>query len=117
MSLLDTGNQPITIYPEEVVMDLDGNTITRPSKTGVPACASIQPQGASGTSARRAEQDNEGFETERMYRMRLPRRYIELIGAQAQIEWLGKRWAVHGDAMIYCNSPRTGHYTYTIRRF
>ena len=117
MSLLDGGNERVIIYPEEVVTDIDGNLQTRPSKVGVPAVARIQPIGASGTSARRAEQDNEGFETEKWYSMRLPNRYQCHIGAQAQVEWRGKRFSVHGDATIYSSSVRTAHVTYTLRRF
>lgn len=117
MSLLDKGNEPITIYPEEVVTDVDGNTQTRASKVGVPAMARIQPVGQSGTSARRAEQDNEGFESEKIYSLRLPRRYSCHMGAQSQIEWHGRRWVVHGDATVYCNSPLTAHTVYTLRRF
>jgi hypothetical protein len=117
MSLLDGGNQSVTIFPEEVITDIDGNIQTRPSKVGVPAVARIQPLGASGTSARRAEQDNEGFESEKWYSFRLPRRYQCHMGAQAQVEWMGKRFAVHGDATIYTSSPRTAHVTYTLRRY
>ena len=117
MSLLDKGNELIIVFPEEVVIDVDGNTQTRVSKTGIPVWGRIQPVGASGTSARRAEQDNEGFESEQLYRMRLPRAYACHIRAQAQVEWRGKRWAVHGDATVYCNSPRTSHVTYMLRRY
>jgi hypothetical protein len=117
VSLLDKYNENIVVYPEEVVIDADGNTQTRASKTGVPAVARIQPIGASGTSARRAEQDNEGFETEKFYSLRLPRRYACHMGAQAQVDWRGKRFVVHGDATIYCSSPATAHVTYMLRRF
>lgn len=117
MSLLDLGIEPIIVYPEEVVTDVDGNIRTRPATTGVAVKARIQPIGQSGTSARRAEQDNEGFETEKMYSLRLPRNIQCRMGAQAQIEWRGQRWAVHGDATVYNSSPRTAHMTYTIRRF
>lgn len=117
MSLLDKGNEQIVVFPEEVVVDVDGNTRTRPAKVGIPVCARIQPVGQSGTSARRAEQDNEGFETEKIYSLRLPRSIQCRMGAQAQIEWRGQRWAVHGDVTVYNSSPRTAHHTYTIRRF
>ena len=60
MSLLDRGNKDVILYPEEVVKDRDGNTRTRPSKVGIPLRVWLAPVGASGTSARRAEQDNEG---------------------------------------------------------
>lgn len=117
MSLLDKGNQRIVIYPEEVYVDADGNTCTRPSKTGICVNARIQPMSQSGTAARRSEQDNEGFESEKLYSLRLPRSVKCQMGAQAQIEWMGERWAVFGDALRYLNSPRTAHMTYTIKRF
>lgn len=117
MSLLDKGNQCVVVFPEEVVTDADGNTQTRPSKCGFRTIARIQPIGQSGTSARRAEQDNEGFETEKMYSLRFPRSFKCVLGAQSQIEWMGVRWAVHGDAMHYTSSRRTAHLTYTLRRF
>lgn len=115
MSLLDRGNATITVYPEVERIDRDGNTITEPAKTGYPLRVMIQPRGQSGTSARRAEQDNEGFETEKEYRMR-PVRGAAIIGAQARIEWEGQYWAVHGDPTLYNGSWRTRRHEYTIRR-
>jgi hypothetical protein len=117
MSLLDKANQHVIVYPEEVVTDADGNIQTRPSAKGFCAKARVQPIGASGTSARRQEQDNEGFESEKWYSVRFPRGFCHVLGAQAQIEWNGVRWAVHGDAMYYTGSPATSHVTYTIRRY
>lgn len=108
--------EPITVYPEEAVTDRDGNTRTRPSKTGYPSKARFQIQGQSGTSARRAEQDNEGYETEQVYKMRMPRGE-PILGAQSQIEWRGRRWSVFGDHHWYNSSPRTQHIEYTIKRF
>jgi hypothetical protein len=119
MSLLDRGNEDIVVYHEELVTDEDGNRITRPSSVGIPARAMIQLRAQSGTSARRAEQDNEGYETETVHRMRLTRasqREVGIIGSQAQIEWQGIRWAVIGDAQKFNGSRRTAHYDYTIRR-
>jgi hypothetical protein len=117
MSLLDKYNQNIVVFPEEVVTDADGNVKTRPSRTGVPAVARLQPASQSGTSARRTEQDNEGFEGEKIYYLRFPRSVQCRLGAQGQIEWLGVRWAVFGDPNIYTNSPRTSHHVYTIKRY
>jgi hypothetical protein len=117
MSLLDRGREDIIVYLEETVTDIDGNIRTRPSVTGIPAKATIQIKGQSGTSARRSEQDNEGYESEEVYRMRLPRSFPHLIGAQSQIEWNGQRWAVFGNPQVYNGSPRTAHIDYTIKRF
>lgn len=119
MSLLDQGNEDILVYQEELVTDPDGNPMTRASAVGIPARAMIQLRAQSGTSARRAEQDNEGYETESVYRMRLTRAdhdRIGPIGSQAEIGWNGLRWSVIGDAQYFNGSRRTAHFDYTIRR-
>lgn len=122
MSLLDTGAryQPVLVYKEEMVLDEDGNKFTRPSDTPIAAIARFQVQNQSGTSARRAEQDNEGFESEKVYRMRFPRSFTKehgVLGAQSQIEWRGERWVVFGDATVYESSPALARVDYTIKRF
>ncbi|QFG10391.1 head closure Hc1 [Mycobacterium phage Anthony] len=122
MSLLDGGGRydDIVIYPEELHTDDDGNTMRRPSKVGILAKARFQVQGQSGTSARRAEQDNEGFSTEKVYRMRLPASFTKahgILGAQTQIEWKDQVWALFGDVNYYNSSPMTAHVDYTVKRF
>lgn len=119
MSLLDTWNEEIVVFPEVTWTSPDGNLMTGASHTGIPAKAMIQVQAASGTSARRSEQDNEGFESEENYRMRLPRREeVRLgdLGPQSRIEWRGQRWALVGFPRRYNGSRRTRHRDYTIRR-
>lgn len=116
MSLLDQANEDVIVYLEEVTTDADGNTKTQASKTGIPAKARIQFQGQSGTSARRAEQEDIGFQSEQVYTVRFPRSWPHTLGAQAQIEWRGQRWSVFGDPALYNGSSRTAHRTYTIRR-
>lgn len=126
MSLLDSGEahrEDVTVYLEEVTTDADGNIHTRPSATGIPAKARIEIQSQTGTSSRRGEQDNEGFETEQVYSLRFPRSFPHVIGAQSQIEWGEtpdgdpQRWSVRGDARIYNRSRATAHKAYTIVRF
>ena len=117
MSLLDAGNERVTVYLQETVIDEDGVTRTRPSSTGIPAMARIDPQNQSGTSARRSEQDNEGFESEEVYSLRFPRGFHHVLGPQSQIEWRGARWAVFGFPAIYSRSPATSHVEYTIKRY
>ena len=121
MSLLDTGAryQPVQVFKEEMVIDEDGNKFTRPSLTAINAIARLQVANQSGTSARRAEQDGEGFETEKVYRMRFPRSFTKehgVLGAQSQIVWRGERWSVFGDATEYDSSPALSRVDYTIRR-
>ena len=122
MSLLDSGGryEPCTVYPEIAEPDMLGNLRTKPSLTGIPATARFQIQGQSGTSSRRQEQDNEGYESEKVYRVRFPRAFTRehgVLGAQSQIEWQGARWAVFGDAAFYNSSRRTKHIEYTIKRY
>lgn len=117
MSLLDYTTEDCLVFPEEVATDADGNTRTRAASVGIPARARFQVQGQSGTSARRQEQDNEGFETEKVYRIRFDRGFPLTLGAQSQIEWRGKRWVIFGDVNIYSMSPRTAHVDYTIKRY
>jgi hypothetical protein len=121
MGLLDTGAryQPVLVYKETMVVDEDGNKFTRPSLTPIQAIARLQVANQSGTSARRAEQDNEGFSTEKVYRLRFPRSFTKehgVLGAQSQIVWRGERWSIFGDATEYDSSPALQRVDYTIRR-
>lgn len=122
MSLLDSGAkyEECLVYLEEVSRDRDGNTRTQPSETGVPAKARFDILGQSGTSSRRQEQDNEGFETEKVYSIRFSReseRRLGPIGAQSRLEWRGEQWHIFGDVNRYTRSRRTSHTTYTVKRF
>ena len=108
MSLLDRGNEDVTVFPEEAVTDADGNTRTRPSATGVVSRAVVQPM----TST---EDASVGFETESKYRLRLVG-YPGVLGAQAQVEWQGKRYAIDGEPRQYNGSRRTAHVDYVIVR-
>jgi hypothetical protein len=121
-SLLDGGAhyEVCTVYPEEQVTDADGNKKTRPSAAGFTAYARFDIQGQSGTSSRRQEQDNEGFESEKVYSVRFPRAFDAEhgeIGAQSQIGWRGVRWALFGDVQRYNRTPATAHNVYTIKRY
>lgn len=123
MSLLDSANQRVVVYLEEKTTDADRNVKTRPSAAGIPAMARIDPSNQSGTSARRSEQDNEGFESEEVYRLRFPRGFQHRLGPQSQIEWGENpdgtpiRWAVFGFPTHYTRSPATAHVEYTIKRY
>lgn len=117
MRLFDMYNAEVVVFPEVVTTDRDGNVKTTASTEGFPAKAMIHPLNQSGTAARRAEQDNEGFESEKVVRCRFTGEHRFLVlGAQSQIEWEGNRWSVFGDVIQYDSSPRTKHYHYTLRR-
>lgn len=118
MSLLDHANseESVTVFPEETFTSRDGNVMTRASTTGIPTTAVVQVAASSGTSSRRAEQDNEGFETEENYRVRFPRSFTTYLGPQSQLEWRGQRWALVGEPKRYNGSRRTAHIDHMIRR-
>ncbi|AIG78462.1 Hypothetical protein AJAP_28120 [Amycolatopsis japonica] len=117
MSLLDRTNETVSIYPEEHYTDSDGNLMTRPSKTGIVQDVRIFPAAQSGTSSRRSEQDNEGFESEEVYKLRLPRSWTGGdLGLQSYVYWDGSYWAVIGYPIRHRFSRRTRHQLYTIRR-
>lgn len=120
MSLLDKGNTEVIVYPEIAVKSPDGNTKTKPSTTGIVAKVRLDVQGQSGTSSRRQEQDNEGYESERVYSIRFTRKFHDEhgpFGPQSRIEWNGQKWALFGYENLYNRSRRTRHSTYTIKRY
>lgn len=127
MSLLDRGEcfEPCKVYPETTRVDADGNTLTKASTTGIDTVARFQIQGQSGTSSRLAEQEDEGFTSERVYTVRFPNSFTAEhgeLGAQSVIEWgtdsQGRpaRWGIFGDVQRYGSSRRTRHTAYTIKR-
>ena len=109
MSLLDSGNQTVTVFLEESFTDPDGNKLTRPSKSGVRARAQIQPVNS-------MEDNAQGFDTTGIYTLRFPRSFRHTLGSQAQLDWRGERWVVHGEVARYTNSAATSHNTYLIKR-
>lgn len=118
MSLLTRGNQTVVIYHSEAFTDEDGNLLYRPSSTDVETLSNciVQVAAQSGTSARRAEQDEEGYDTEQVYRFRPPQYYTRRIHFASQIEWDGVRWSIIGHAKLYRANSRTRHDDYTLRR-
>lgn len=118
MSLLrKVGRESILAFPTIVSTDEDGNDVLVAQAVGIPKTAVIQNAAQSGTSARRAEQDNEGYETEQNYRLRFSpmKTHIEL-GLAGEIEWNGERWHVVGYESQYNGSRKTAHKDYMIRR-
>jgi hypothetical protein len=119
MALLDRADEDVVIYYAESYLDDDHNIMYRLSGVGIPAKAEVQPARQSGTSARRAEQDNEGYESEEVYRLRFTRKWDSenpVLTPQSEIEWLGERWTVVGKPTFYRGSRRTKHTDYQIRR-
>lgn len=117
MSLLDKGRETVILYNEETYVDPDGNPSRRASSTPVVInnCV-VQLLAQSGTSARRTEDNNEGFDSEQVYRLRPPRSFTTIIGMMAKVEWQGITWSVFGKARRYNGSSRTAHIDYLIRK-
>lgn len=116
MSLLNRGNTEVIVFREEMVVDEDGNRVTRPSKTGIPCQAVIQPVNSSIQPPGSGERQDEGFETTELYRMRLVGWEFGVLGAQSAIEWEGRRYAVQGEVKRFRGSPRTAHDDFTLLR-
>src|SRR5436190_21352334 len=108
MSLLNRGTEIVTVFPEEVTTDSDGNIKTRPAAVGVAVRAVVQ-------SMTSTEDAAVGFETTSKYRLRLVN-YPSLLGAQSQVEWQGKRYAIDGEPRQFNGSRRTAHVDYVITR-
>jgi len=118
MSLLDKGREIVTVYHQEAWTSPQGNPMYRASTTDVETLDNcvVQLAAQSGTSARRMEQDEEGYDTEQVYRFRPPRSYTRVIGFEAQVEWRGMRFSVLGHARRYNGSDNTAHIEYVLRR-
>lgn len=115
MSLLRKGTEVVTIYPEETFTDVDGNSRTRAGTVGVVVRAVVQPI----TSVNNSEDNKIGDLTETKYRLRLAGGWPTgdgVLGAQSQVEWQGKRYAILGEPMFYTGSPKTSHVDYVMVR-
>lgn len=111
MSLLDRGNEIVTIYPEVQTVSKDGNTVSRPSDTGVTARVSIQPISPGSPN----DTDEQGVAAgSALYRLRPLRGQHTALGKATQIEWNSKRYALVGDPIRYNGSSRTAHVEYRI---
>lgn len=113
MSLLNRGTEVVTVFPEVTVTDSDGNQFTRVGTTGIVTRGSVQPISSTENT------DGGGFNTVSRYRLRLAGGWPtggSILGAQAQVEWRGKRYSIDGDAQLHTGSPRTAHAVYTIVR-
>lgn len=118
MSLLTVGRETVTVYHQEEFLSPDGNPMYRASITDVDVitnCA-VQVAAQSGTSARRAEQDEEGYNTEDVYRFRPPITYTRRIGFESKVLWRGLMWSIIGNPKEYNGSDNTYHTDYTLRR-
>ncbi|ABG98338.1 conserved hypothetical protein [Rhodococcus jostii RHA1] len=83
----------VTVYPETVVIDDDGNTLTRPGAVGVLTRAVVQTDDS----------------TPSKHRLRLVG-YPGQLAAQSAVEWNGQRYMIDG------GSPRTAQAEYVMIR-
>jgi hypothetical protein len=111
VSLLNRGTETVKVFQEIQTpeIDSDGNKRTRAARIGTLVRAVVQPISSSEST------EGGGFNTETRYRLRLIN-YPNILGAQSQIEWNGKRFSIVGDAMIYNGSTRTAHIDYVMAR-
>jgi len=118
MSLLRRGRETVIVFHAEEYFSPDGNVMYRASDTDVDIIDNsvVQLAAQSGTSARRAEQDEEGYDTEDVYRFRPPQSYTREISFGSRAEWDGRMWAVIGNVRKYNGSDVTRHHDYTLRR-
>jgi hypothetical protein len=116
VSLLNRGTDTVKVFQEvqAVEYDSDGNRRSRPSLIGTLVRAVVQPVGLDRIGAT-AERQDIGFYSESRYRLRLIN-YPNILGAQSQIEWQGRRYSIDGEARVHNGSPRTRHVDYVMVR-
>ena len=103
MSLLHRGTETVTVYlPTRSVTPGPARRLSVSCPRGRPAMTSTEHQTV-------------GFETESKYWLRLVG-YSGVLGAQSQVDWQGKRYAIDGDPGIYNGSRHTAHVEYVIVR-
>lgn len=116
MSLLNRATDVVTVFPEEVTTSPDGNVKTRPSSVGIVCRAVVQPITSVSAGGGVTDELAFGFETDAKYRLRLVGWQGDLLGAQSQVDWRGKRYAILGEPRVYSGSRRTAHVDYVLGR-
>lgn len=116
MTLLATGNTVVTVFPEELITDSDGNKFTRPSAVGIVCKASVQPSLGPGSLGNREKDSDGGYYSISRYRLRLIGWQGGELGAQSQVEWNGKRYSIEGEPIVYGGSRRTARTEYLMVR-
>lgn len=111
MSLLDTGNQDVIIYPEVTGADSYGNPMKVPSATGYPVKARVQPF----SNIASAEDSSMGQMLNTRYRVRIDRNSTVPYGPWSECEWNGQRFEFIGEPERHSGSDRTKHLTAFIR--
>lgn len=105
VSLLDDGNETITVYPQERTTDDRGNEVWRPSATPVYVRCRVQPVSADELAVAGQATDT----TYRVIARDAP------LGPWARVEWVGRTWDVVGEPQRYNGSTATRHVDALIR--
>ncbi|MFE3220244.1 phage head completion protein [Streptomyces antimycoticus] len=105
MSLLDNGNETISVYPQERSTDDRGNQVWHPSTTPVRVRCRVQPVDADEP----AVAGQASVTTYRVIARDAP------LGPWARVEWDGRTWDVVGEPRRYNGSPATRHIDAVIR--
>lgn len=113
MSLLDTGRETVTVYPQVMVTDSDGTDLQVPSTVGVTGLASVQPQSIRANPVGEAAVIGQQLTT--TYRLRLARGFPISLGPWAKVEWRGRDWDVVGEPQRSNGSDTTAHIVALIR--
>lgn len=112
MSLLDSGNELVTVFVEQATTDSDGNPVMEPAPVGVDVIARVQPINNIASSESHAL----GQELNTRYRLRVSRQTDVPYGPWSAVEWRGDRYEVLGEPEIHSGSVRTRHITAVMRR-
>lgn len=106
MSLLDLGNETVTVYPHINTTDSDGNTVVRPSASGTDVVARVQPASSSDIPVDGQQMNS----------------FYVVIARDAPAAswsyclWRGQKWDVVGEIMRSRGSTVTEHVTWNIQR-
>lgn len=113
VSLLDEGDQDVTIYPMIQTDGPDGEKVWRaaPDNQGVPILASVQPIG----NDKPDEPSGGGQQVDTVYRVRPNRDESVPVGPWAGVGWDGRRWDVVGDPAVHSGSDSTAHRAFRIK--
>lgn len=109
LSLLDWGNETVTVYPAEETTDSDGNPIVQPASTGITVQARVQP-------ITTGETREHGYNTMEQYRLKIARGQDPVLGIGTRVEWNGKTWYLRGLPRKHTGSSRTRRLDYVIQR-
>jgi hypothetical protein len=108
VSILDEANATILVYPQVQGTDTDGNPEWRPAEVPVSVEAMVWPVATADAAVLSRE-------TGEVYRVR-PKRGEDIpVGPWAIVEWDGREWDVHGEAVRHRRGRATQRTTFTIR--